>query len=130
MKAAYVKGHADIEIRTIESPIVESGEILVKMHSCGVCGSDLEKIYGHYTQPSMKLGHEPSATSIKSSKPTWIDFASLTAAWRAFGSNHEPGNEHRSRAWDRTISGPKSLKACKPLSPRRRRADKSLLWPE
>jgi hypothetical protein len=24
----------------------------------------------------LKLGHESSATSIKSSKPTWIDFAS------------------------------------------------------
>ena len=60
MKAAYVKGPFDVEIRTLEKPVVKSGEISVRMHSCGVCGSDLEKIYGKYTQPSMKLGHEPS----------------------------------------------------------------------
>jgi len=30
------------------------------MRACGVCGSDLEKIYGQYSQPSMRLGHEPS----------------------------------------------------------------------
>lgn len=60
MKAAFVKGPSQVEIRTIEKPVGGSGDILVKMQACGVCGSDLEKIYGQYTQPSMKLGHEPS----------------------------------------------------------------------
>ena len=60
MIAAFVKGPSEVEIRTIEKPIVNSGDVLVKMQACGVCGSDLEKIYGKYTQPSMKLGHEPS----------------------------------------------------------------------
>ncbi len=60
MKAAFVRGPSDVEIRTIEKPTVQSGEISVKMHACGVCGSDLEKIYGQYSQPSMRLGHEPS----------------------------------------------------------------------
>jgi len=62
MKAAYVRGPADVEIKTIEKPTVGRGEISVKMHACGVCGSDLEKIYGQYSQPSMQLGHEPSGT--------------------------------------------------------------------
>ena len=62
MKAAYVRGPADVEIRTIEKPTVGKGEISVRMHACGVCGSDLEKIYGQYSQPSMRLGHEPSGT--------------------------------------------------------------------
>ena len=62
MKAVYVRGPADVEIRTIEKPTVGRGEISVKMHACGVCGSDLEKIYGQYSQPSMRLGHEPSGT--------------------------------------------------------------------
>jgi L-iditol 2-dehydrogenase len=60
MKAAYVRGPSDVEIRTIEKPTIQSGEISVRMHACGVCGSDLEKIYGQYSQPSMRLGHEPS----------------------------------------------------------------------
>jgi L-iditol 2-dehydrogenase len=65
MKAAYVKGPADVEIRTIEKPLVKSGEISIKMYACGVCGSDLEKIYGQYSKPSMRLGHEPSGTIVQ-----------------------------------------------------------------
>jgi L-iditol 2-dehydrogenase len=36
------------------------GDILVKMKACGICGSDLEKIYGHYGMTSARLGHEPA----------------------------------------------------------------------
>lgn len=60
MKIAYVSGPSDVKIKDIERPQIAKGEILVTMKACGVCGSDLEKIYGKYTQPSMKLGHEPS----------------------------------------------------------------------
>ncbi len=60
MKAAFVKGPSQVEIRTVDKPSVGDGDIMVRMQACGVCGSDLEKIYGQYSQPSMKLGHEPS----------------------------------------------------------------------
>ena len=60
MKAAYVSGPADVQIKNVERPQAGKGEILVTMKACGVCGSDLEKIYGKYGQPSMRLGHEPS----------------------------------------------------------------------
>ncbi|MDE1867209.1 MAG: zinc-dependent dehydrogenase, partial [Thaumarchaeota archaeon] len=43
-------------------PQVGSSDVIVTMKACGVCGSDLEKIYGQYSQPSMRLGHEPSGT--------------------------------------------------------------------
>jgi len=60
MKSAYIKGPLNVEIRNTERPQVGSGEIVVQMRACGVCGSDLEKIYGQYSQPSMRLGHEPA----------------------------------------------------------------------
>ena len=60
MKAAFVKGPSQVEIRTVDKPTIGEGDIMVKMQACGVCGSDLEKIYGQYSQPSMRLGHEPS----------------------------------------------------------------------
>jgi L-iditol 2-dehydrogenase len=60
MKAAYVSGPADVQIKNVERPQVNRGEVRVTMKACGVCGSDLEKIYGRYSQPSMRLGHEPS----------------------------------------------------------------------
>ena len=62
MKAAVVKSNSNIEIKNIENQSVGPGDILVKMHACGICGSDVEKVFGKYGQPSMRLGHEPAGT--------------------------------------------------------------------
>jgi L-iditol 2-dehydrogenase len=60
MKAAFVKGASKVAVEDIEKPHLGKGEIMVQMHACGICGSDVEKVFGKYSQPSMKLGHEPS----------------------------------------------------------------------
>ena len=60
MKAAFVKNDSIISVDEIETPSLGQGDLLVKMESCGICGSDLEKVFGKYGQPSMKLGHEPA----------------------------------------------------------------------
>jgi L-iditol 2-dehydrogenase len=59
MKAAFVKD-SSIVVEDVSKPKIESGDVLVKMSACGICGSDLEKVYGKYSQPSTRLGHEPS----------------------------------------------------------------------
>ena len=60
MKTASVKGPAIVEISETEKPTLGAGDVLVKMQSCGICGSDVEKVFGKYGQPSMRLGHEPA----------------------------------------------------------------------
>lgn len=60
MKAAFVKGTSTVIVEDVEKPKLGPGDVLVKMHACGICGSDLEKVYGKYSQPSTRLGHEPS----------------------------------------------------------------------
>ena len=60
MKVAVVKSNSNIEIKNIEKPPVGPGDMLVKMRACGICGSDVEKVFGKYGQPSMRLGHEPA----------------------------------------------------------------------
>lgn len=60
MKTAFVKAPSYVEVAESSTPNLGSGEILVKMHSCGICGSDVEKVFGKYGQPSMRLGHEPA----------------------------------------------------------------------
>lgn len=60
MKTASVKEPSVISINETEHPVLSSGDILVQMHACGICGSDLEKVFGEYGQPSMRLGHEPA----------------------------------------------------------------------
>jgi L-iditol 2-dehydrogenase len=60
MKAAFVKGTSTVVVEDVDKPKLGPGDVLVKMHACGICGSDLEKVYGKYSQPSTRLGHEPS----------------------------------------------------------------------
>jgi len=62
MRAAFVKGPASVQIEETPAPVLGSGDILVKMESCGICGSDVEKVFGKYGKSSMRLGHEPSGT--------------------------------------------------------------------
>ena len=62
MKTAFVKGPATVEVSETAKPSLGAGDILVKMQSCGICGSDVEKVFGKYGQPSMRLGHEPAGT--------------------------------------------------------------------
>ncbi|GKS66586.1 alcohol dehydrogenase [Nitrosarchaeum sp.] len=64
MKTAFVKEPSVISINETENPLLGSGDILVQMHACGICGSDLEKVFGEYGQPSMRLGHEPAGIII------------------------------------------------------------------
>lgn len=86
MKAAFVKAPSQVEVRTVDKPIVRDGDIMVKMQACGVCGSDLEKIYGQYSQPSMRLGHEPSGI-VSSVGKNVIDFK---RGDRVFVHHHVP----------------------------------------
>ena len=60
MKTASVKEPSVISVEETKSPDLCDGDILVKMEACGICGSDLEKVFGQYGQPSMRLGHEPA----------------------------------------------------------------------
>jgi L-iditol 2-dehydrogenase len=64
MKAVSVKGKELVSIDELASPKLEEGDVLVKMRTCGLCGSDLEKVYGQYGMSSAKLGHEPSGEII------------------------------------------------------------------
>ena len=60
MKAAFVKDSQGVVVDEIQKPELGQGDILVQMQACGICGSDLEKVFGKYGQPSTRLGHEPS----------------------------------------------------------------------
>ena len=53
-----------VKIIDIKMPIVNKNDVLVKMKSCGICGSDLEKVFGNYGMKSSKIGHEPAGEII------------------------------------------------------------------
>ncbi len=69
MKAVSVIGKGLVSVDEVTAPkLMEDGDILIKMHACGICGSDLEKVYGQYGMSSAKLGHEPSGEVINVGK--------------------------------------------------------------
>jgi L-iditol 2-dehydrogenase len=86
MKTAFVKKPSVISIDEIENPQLNSGDILVQMGACGICGSDLEKVFGEYGQPSMRLGHEPSGVIIDVSS----DVTKFKIGDRVFTHHHVP----------------------------------------
>ena len=86
MKTAYVREPSTISIEETEKPVLGSGDVLVQMHACGICGSDLEKVFGKYGQPSMKLGHEPAGIILDVGSNV-VDFAKGD---RVFTHHHVP----------------------------------------
>ena len=44
MQAAVYHGVNDVRLETVPVPQIGRGEILIKVHSCGICGTDLKKI--------------------------------------------------------------------------------------
>jgi L-iditol 2-dehydrogenase len=62
MLAAVYRGVNDVRMETVPVPEIGPGEILVRVHSCGVCGTDLKKIStGSHSAPRI-FGHETSGT--------------------------------------------------------------------
>src|SRR5882762_1735046 len=60
MLAAVYRGVDDIRLETVPVPRIGPGELLLRVHSCGVCGTDLKKIStGSHSAPRV-FGHETS----------------------------------------------------------------------
>jgi L-iditol 2-dehydrogenase len=65
MKAAVYRGVSDVCLEEIPVPEIGAGEILVRVHTCGICGTDLKKIAsGSHSAPRI-FGHETSGTVAK-----------------------------------------------------------------
>ncbi|MFT4725370.1 MAG: propanol-preferring alcohol dehydrogenase [Colwellia sp.] len=62
MKAAVIHQFKDkLEIKQLDKPTISSHEVLVKVHACGVCHTDLHACHGDWpVKPKMPLvpGHE------------------------------------------------------------------------
>src|SRR6202790_131022 len=60
MLAAVYRGVNDVRMETVPVPKIGRGELLGRVHSCGVCGTDLKKIStGSHSAPRI-FGHETS----------------------------------------------------------------------
>jgi L-iditol 2-dehydrogenase len=62
MLAAIYRAKGDVRLETVPVPEIATGEILIRVHTCGICGTDLKKIAtGSHSAPRI-FGHETSGT--------------------------------------------------------------------
>ena len=62
MQAAVYRGLNDVRIETVPVPEIGAGEVLIRVHTCGICGTDLKKIHtGSHSAPRI-FGHETAGT--------------------------------------------------------------------
>ena len=64
MRAAVYHGINDVRLETVPVPVIGQGELLVRIATCGVCGTDLKKIHlGSHSAPRI-FGHEMAGTIV------------------------------------------------------------------
>jgi L-iditol 2-dehydrogenase len=63
MLACLINGQGEAEVREVPIPKLHPGEVLIKLASAGICGTDIEKVRGSYG-PGGILGHEVSGTIV------------------------------------------------------------------
>jgi len=65
MLAAVYHGANDVRMETVPVPQIGPGEILVRVHTCGICGTDLKKIAtGSHSAPRI-FGHETTGVVVQ-----------------------------------------------------------------
>ena len=64
MQAAVYRGKNDVRMETVPVPDIGAGELLLRVHTCGICGTDLKKIAtGSHSAPRI-FGHETSGVVV------------------------------------------------------------------
>ena len=65
MRAVVYRGINDMRVETVPVPKIGPGELLIKVATCGICGTDLKKIHtGSHSAPRI-FGHEMSGTIVE-----------------------------------------------------------------
>lgn len=88
MKAVIYYAYDDIRVENRYIPSISDSELLIKVHGCGLCGSDIIKIV-QQAQPPVVLGHELTGTIIERGKTV----TSFEVGQRVVVSHHVPCGE-------------------------------------
>jgi L-iditol 2-dehydrogenase len=58
MHAAVYRGESVVSVEEIPTPVIQPGEILIRVEACGICHTDLKKIEYNLLAPPRIYGHE------------------------------------------------------------------------
>lgn len=87
MRVAMYYNNKDVRLEEMPTPAIGSGELLVKVLACGVCGSDVMEWYRINKAP-LVLGHEATGEIIEVGDDVW----QFKVGDRVFVSHHVPCN--------------------------------------
>ncbi|PYU94212.1 MAG: Zn-dependent alcohol dehydrogenase [Acidobacteria bacterium] len=86
MRAAVYRGKNQITLEQVAVPEIQEGELLVRVHTCGVCGTDLKKIEYGLADPPRIFGHEIAGTVVRAG----VHVKSFSAGDRVALHHHIP----------------------------------------
>ena len=64
MLAGVYRDKGVVRVEEIPVPEVAEQEVLIKVAACGICGTDIKKIFQRYVEPPQILGHELAGTVV------------------------------------------------------------------
>jgi len=64
MRAGIYRDQGVVRVEEVPVPDVASNEVLIKVAACGICGTDIKKIFQRYVEPPQILGHELAGTVV------------------------------------------------------------------
>jgi len=65
MRAAVYRGDACVRVERIPVPEIGTGELLVRVDACGICGTDIKKIQRDLLPGPRVYGHETAGTVVR-----------------------------------------------------------------
>jgi L-iditol 2-dehydrogenase len=64
MRAGVYRDKGIVRVEEVPVPEVGDLEVLIKVAACGICGTDIKKIFQRYVEPPQILGHELAGTVV------------------------------------------------------------------
>src|SRR5215475_2534659 len=64
MRAGVYREKGIVRVEEVPVPEVGEHEVLIKVAACGICGTDIKKIFQRYVEPPQILGHELAGTVV------------------------------------------------------------------
>ena len=94
MKAALLKGWNDLAVEDVPIPEIGHGEVLVRVHACGLCGTDLKMVEGAFEDRGWPpylpfvIGHEWSGEVVEIGPGLDPNDLEYTVGTRVVAENH------------------------------------------
>ena len=68
MRAGVYRGQGQVVVERVPIPEIREGEVLFRVASCGICGTDIKKINHNFIAPPQILGHELAGTVVETGR--------------------------------------------------------------